>query len=284
MTDPPSRESRREEIRAAVRQLATGGYLESAPGRSGVTSDLTIDESLILHSIGWEPVELVCGAGTFSIPVGYWNWGAGEVTPASDAWRRALRTAGQSLQSECHNVLGHGVVGVHLDVSVERHLVNAVLVGTAVAPVGVRRAPPTPFVSDLSCRDFALLHQSGWDPIGLAFGASFMNVPRRDAVTALRQSTQNVELTNFTEALYAARESAMERMQRSAEDLGGQGVVAVQVSEGPMEFARHAIRFTAWGTAVKRSERPSSLGRPRVVVSLNDEMLAFDASSLRGPG
>ena len=278
MTDPADR---REEIRAAVRQLAAGGYLEAVPGRTGVTSDLTIDESLILHSIGWEPVDLVCGAGTYSIPVGYWNWGSGEVTPASDGWIRALHSAGKRLESECHNALGHGVVGVQVQVSVERHIVNAVLVGTAVAPVGARRAPSTPFISDLSCRDFALLHQAGWDPIGLAFGASFVNVPRRDAVTALRQSTQNVELTNFTEALYAARESAMERMQRSAGDLGGEGVVAVQVSEGPMEFARHAIRFTAWGTAVRRSERPSSLGRPRIVVSLNDEALAFEATSLR---
>lgn len=278
MTDA---QTRREQIRAAVRGLAAGGYLESVPGREGVTSDLTIDESLILHSIGWEPVELVCGVGTYCIPVGYWNWGSGEVGPASDAWLRAVRSAGQKLQTECHNILAHGVVGVQVEVSVERHVVNAVLVGTAVAPVGVRRAPASPFISDLSCRDFSLLHQAGWDPIGLAFGASFVNVPRRAAMTALRQSTQNVELANFTQALYAAREAAMERMQRSAEDLGSQGVVAVQVSEGPMEFARHAIRFTSWGTAVRRSERPSSLGRPRIVVSLNDDALAFEATSLR---
>ena len=281
MTDPGTGPGRREEIREAVRQLAAGGYLETVPGRSGVTSDLTIDESLILHSIGWEPVELVCGVGTYSIPVGYWNWGAGEVAPASDAWMRAVRSAGQSLQSECRAVLGDGVVGVQMEVSVERHLVNAVMVGTAVAPIGSRRAPAAPFVSDLSCRDFALLHQSGWDPIGLAFGASFVNVPRRDAMTALRQSRQNVELTNFTEALYAARESAMERMQRSAEDLGAKGVVAVTVEEGPMEFARHAVRFVSWGTAVRPSERPSTLDRPRIVVSLNDEVLTFEATSLR---
>lgn len=281
MTDPAARG---EEIRRAVRQMAAGGYLPAAPGRTGVTSDLTIDESLILHSIGWEPVELVCGVSAHSIPVGLWNWGSGEIGPASDAWLGAVAAAGGRLQAECHQVLGHGVVGVHVDVSVERHMVNAVLVGTAVAPVAARRAPASPFISDLSCRDFALLHQAGWDPIGLAFGASFVNVPRRDAMTALRQTTQNVELTNFTNALYSAREAAMERMQNSAGRLGGQGVVAVQVSEGPMEFARHAIRFTSWGTAVRRSERPPTLGRPRIVVSLNDENLAFAATSLRGPG
>ena len=278
MTDPGSGH---RDIREAVGRLAAGGYLADVPARRGVTSDLTIDESLILHSIGWEPVELVCGVSTYSIPVDLWNWGSGEVAPASQAWQRAVGSAGQKLQSECQSVLGHGVVGVQVDVSVERHLVNAVLVGTAVAPVAARRAPSRAFISDLSCRDFSLLHQAGWDPIGLAFGASFVNAPRRAAVATIRQSTQNVELTNFTEALYSAREAAMERMQRSAEQLGGGGVVAVQVSEGPMEFARHAIRFTAWGTAVRRSERPPVLGRPRIVVSLDDESPAFQATSLR---
>jgi uncharacterized protein YbjQ (UPF0145 family) len=281
MADSPTRA---EEIREAVRGLAAGGYLPSVPGREGGTSDLTIDESLILHSIGWEPVELVCGASTYSIPVGYWNWGSGEITQASQAYWNAFAAAGQRVEGECRSVLGHGVVGVHIEATVERHFVNVVLVGTAVAPVGARRAPGQPFISDLSCRDFALLHQAGWDPIGLAVGASFVNAPRRAAMATLRQATQNVELTNFTEALYSARESAMERMQRSAEELRAEGVVAVSVSEGPMEFARHAIRFAAWGTAVRRSERESTLGRPGIVVSLDDATPAFDAASLRGAG
>ena len=87
-------------------------------------------------------------------------------------------------------------------------------------------------------------------PVGLAFGACFVYAPRRTAGTAMKQKTQNVELTNYTEAMYAARESAMEKMQRSALGAGGQGVVEVKVTEGPMSFARHAIGFTAWGTAV----------------------------------
>jgi len=58
-----------------------------------------------------------------------------------------------------------------------------------------------------------------------------------------QQQTQNVELTNFTEAMYSARESAMARMQESALTLGGTGVVEVKVVEGPMSFATHAIKF-----------------------------------------
>ncbi|MDA8047577.1 MAG: heavy metal-binding domain-containing protein [Actinomycetota bacterium] len=277
MDDPGAR---RREIRDGVRKLAAGGYLEGAE-RQGVTSDLTIDESLILHSIGWEPVELVCGASTYAVPPTLWNWGSGEITSASQAYQWAVRDAGQKLRAECLGVLGHGVVGVHFDVEFERHFVNAVLVGTAVSPVGDHHAPGVPFVSDLSGRDFALLHQAGWDPVGLAAGASFVYAPRRSARDAVRQTAQNVELTNYTEALYSARESAMERMQQTASQLGAHGVVGVSVSEGPMEFAAHAVRFAAWGTAVRRSERQPVLAPPVMVLDLDDERLAFDPTSLR---
>ncbi len=152
---------------------------------------------------------------------------------------------------------GHGVVGVRVDVEVRTHHINVELVGTAVRPVsgedprGTDAALAVPFVSDLSARDFTLLLRAGWMPVGLAFGACFVYSPRRTAGAAMKQSTQNVELTNYTEAMYSARESAMEKMQRSALEAGGEGVVEVKVTEGPMSFARHAVGFTAWGTAVK---------------------------------
>ena len=100
----------------------------------------------------------------------------------------------------------------------------------------------------------------------------------------MKQSTQNVELTNYTEAMYSARESAMEKMQRSALAVGGQGVVEVKVTEGPMSFARHAVGFTAWGTAVRLVAKEHQFVRPEVVLPLDDAVVTFEAESLRGKG
>lgn len=247
-----------------------------------MTSDLTIDESLILHSIGWEPVELVCGAGVFSIPQGSWQWAVGEIEPASYALGSAMQMASSRLESECSTAGAHGVVGVDVDVTIDRHAAYAVLVGTAVAPADRQRRKGAPFVSDLSARDFALLHTAGWEVCGLAHGASFVHVPRRRAGTSLRQTSENVELANFTEAMYSAREAAMERLQTSALGQLAQGVVAVQVSEGPMEFAHHAIGFTTWGTSVRPGPGGHVYLRPRVTVSLDDPVGNFEATALRG--
>jgi Putative heavy-metal-binding len=84
--------------------------------------------------------------------------------------------------------------------------------------------------------------------------------------------------------MYSARESAMERMQSSALAAGGQGVVEVKVTEGPMHFARHAIGFTAWGTAVRLEAEAHQFVTPDVVLPLDDAVVTFQAENLRSAG
>jgi uncharacterized protein YbjQ (UPF0145 family) len=271
-------------IDARAEMLSGAKSIAVAPPPSrarGVTSDLSIDEALLLHGAGWEPVDLVCGVSVVSVPVGVWNWGQGEITVASVAHNAAVKGASDQLRDECIKVHGHGVVGVRVQVEVRTHHIDVELVGTAVRPMDSKNLPASPFVSDLSARDFTLLKGAGWLPVGLAFGASFAYAPRRSAGDVMKQKTQNIELTNFTEAMYSARESAMERMQRSALDVGGQGVVQVKVTEGPMHFARHAVGFTAWGTAVRLVAESHQFVRPDVILPLNDAVVTFEAQSLR---
>ena len=279
------------DLRAELRRGAEALAVDARPSQArGITSDLSVDEALLLHAAGWEPLDLVCGVAVVSVPVGVWNWGRGAISLASDAHDAAVDQASRALGAECGKVRGHGVVGVRVDVAVRTHHIDVELVGTAVRPMdgrdarGKDAAQAMPFVSDLSARDFTLLLRAGWGPVGLAFGASFVYAPRRTARAAMKQTTQNVELTNYTEAMYSARESAMEKMQRSALAVGGQGVVEVKVTEGPMSFARHAVGFTAWGTAVRLVAKEHQFVRPEVVLPLDDAVVTFEAESLRGKG
>jgi uncharacterized protein YbjQ (UPF0145 family) len=278
-----------QDVRAEMLRGAQALASPAPPsGERGITSDLSVDEALLLHAAGWEPLDLVCGVAVVSVPVGIWNWG-GAISLASDAHNAAVDQASRLLRGECAKVHGHGVVGVRVDVSVHPHHIDVELVGTAVRPMngrdargsGAGAAPALPFVSDLSARDFTLLQRAGWMPVGLAFGASFVYSPRRTAGAAMKQSTQNVELTNYTEAMYSARESAMEKMQQSALAVKGEGVVEVKVTEGPLRFARHAVGFTAWGTAVKLVAEAHRFVQPEVVLPLDDAVLQFEAESLR---
>jgi uncharacterized protein YbjQ (UPF0145 family) len=264
------------EILRAVASLA-----EKPPATGTSTSDLSIDEELNLHSIGWEPVELVSGLSVFSAPAGMWNWGQGEIVAASEAHQRAFKNAIARLNNEAAKVGGHGVVGVHVERQVYSTHIEISLLGTAVRPVGAKPIEALyVFVSDLSARDFTLLMVAGWQPLGLATGASFVYAPRRSVGTVLQQQSQNVELQNYTEAMYSARESAMERMQRDALAVKGDGVVEVKLFEGPMSFASHAVGFAVWGTVVRLAQESHQSVHPTTVVSLNDVDVAFDSAVL----
>ena len=190
-----------------------------------------------------------------------------------------MRAAAKTLGEQCEHVRGHGVVGVRVEVDVQRHHVDVELTGTAVRPVRGKDRTGA-FVSDLSARDFTLLH-NGLGAHRARLRGELRLRPRRSMGTTMRQSSQNVELTNFTEAMYTAREVGMEHMQRSALDMGAQGIVAVRVSEGPMGFANHAIGFTAWGTAVRLEAESHQYLRPEVILPLDDAEVEFEAQSLR---
>jgi len=250
-----------------------------AAGR-GSTSDLSIDEVLLLHSAGWEPVDLVFGVSWWSIPWGTWQWQTGEVREAAKAFDGAMREASGLLREECAHVGGSGVVGVEIEFRVASHHIDLTLTGTAVRQIG-RPAGGFDFISDLSARDFVLLTRAGWWPVGLAAGASFVIAPRRTAKEWAAQQGQNTELPNLTNALYLARENAMEDMQRSGLDMDAEGVVDVKLREGPLGHNARVIQFVAFGTGVRLRDHAHRTLRPDMVVSLDERVREFDVRKLR---
>lgn len=270
-----------QQVEDLLRSHGAERSLHRREGQAGPTSDLSIDETLLLHSIGWEPVDLVAGAAVVAIPPSTFVLGWNNTDAASASYTRAVRAAVDRLEGEARQGNAAGVIGVHVEFEVHPHQVTAILVGTAVkpSPQTARHAGPH-FVSDLSTRDFCLLHNAGWIPVGLAFGTAFVQVPRRSAGTVLRQATANVELTNLTGAMYQAREAAMERMQSEAIRLRGAGMVDVHVEEGPLHFASHCITFTAYGTAIRLAGDSHNYLRPRMVVPVDDREQLFNVQAL----
>lgn len=256
----------------------------ASPARSdehGATSDLSIDEVLLLHSAGWEPAAVVFGVSWWSIPWGVWQWGqVGEVSEAAAAFRGAFNQAASNLRKECSDAGGSGVVGVEVELRVRSHHVDVALSGTAVRRVEARNQR-FEFISDLSARDFILLSRAGWTPIDLVAGASFVIAPRRSARQWASQQGRNTELTNLTQALYHAREVAMEDMQEGGLRLNSEGVVNVKLREGPLGHSSRIIQFMAVGTAVRLGSEGHRSITPKMVMTLDEKVRQFQAASLR---
>jgi uncharacterized protein YbjQ (UPF0145 family) len=81
---------------------------------------------------------------------------------------------------------------------------------------------------------------------------------------------RNLELPDFTQALYDARELAMTRMQTEARALGAQGIVGVELQEHHHGWGGRAIEFLAIGTAITRHPVETNPAPPAVVLDLRD--------------
>ena len=85
---------------------------------------------------------------------------------------------------------------------------------------------------------------------------------------------QNVEMQNYTQALYDARELAMERMQYEAQQVQAEGIVGVELQERSHGWGSHVIEFFAIGTAIVPiaggdAAEGHIIKKPQTVLSLN---------------
>ncbi len=83
-------------------------------------------------------------------------------------------------------------------------------------------------------------------------------------------SADNQELVGPTQALYDARELAMERMQVEAEALQAAGIVGVTIDENNHSWGPGIIEFSAVGTAVVPIREDHHIERPALVLTVGD--------------
>ena len=101
-------------------------------------------------------------------------------------------------------------------------------------------------------------------------GNCVYHVAHRSMLQTVGQAGRNVELPNYTQALYAARELAMERMQTEAQTIDAKGIVGVDLHEKSHGWGSHVIEFFAIGTAIVATGEARTIEAPTPVLDLND--------------
>ena len=240
------------------------------------TSDLSVDEFLLVKAAGFKPLGFVVGSSIYHIGYQQASWKQSqEMNVLTQAMYSARELAMTRMEEEADQLGADGVVGVRLDIGRYEwgaEMAEFIALGTAVKHAGgeLHRAPNgRPFTSDLSGQDFYKLLASGHRPVGLVMGSCVYHVAHQSMWKAMRQIGQNVELPNFTQALYDARELAMERMQREAEQVKAEGVVAVRLEERSHGWGSHVIEFFAVGTAIVPLDAEQDLTKPTLTLPLN---------------
>jgi uncharacterized protein YbjQ (UPF0145 family) len=248
---------------------------ETASGRC-FTSDLSVNEYLLIRETGFEPLGLVVGSSIYHIGIQVARWGQSqELTVLTEAMYNARELAMRRMEAEADELRADGIVGVRIEMKMYawgQSVAEFVAIGTAVRSAsnpGQYRAPSgRPFTSDLSGQDFYTLCRAGQFPVAFVFGTCVYHVAHQKVLQSLGQMGRNIEMPQFTQAVYNARELAMARMQAEGERESGTGIVGVRLIEANHVWGEHAIEFLAVGTAV----RPLNIGarppEPQLVLPL----------------
>jgi uncharacterized protein YbjQ (UPF0145 family) len=243
--------------------------------RGFFTSDLSVNEFLLVKESGFEPLGLVLGSSIYHIGYQQASWNQNqEMGVLTQAMYHARELAMTRMEEEADQLGADGVVGVRLDIGRYEwgaDLAEFIAVGTAVKhrEGELHRAPNgRPFTSDMSGQDFSTLLRAGYRPTGLVMGNCVYHVARQGMLASLKQVGRNVEMPNFTQALYEARELAMERMQSEADELQAEGIVGARIIERSHGWGSHVIEFFAIGTSVVSTNPDHQIEKPALVLPL----------------
>jgi uncharacterized protein YbjQ (UPF0145 family) len=247
-----------------------------AGGRRFFTSDLTVNEFLLVKEAGYDPLGLVVGTSIYHIGMQVARLRTNmEMSVLTQAMYHARELAMNRMEEEADLLGADGIVGVRLLVgqySWAANLAEFKAIGTAIkARDGLSRRTRNgkPFTSDLSGQDFWTLLRSGYAPMALVFGTCVYHVAHQTVGQWFKTIGQNLEMPNFTQALYDARELAMERMQQEAVSIGAQGIVGANIHESTHSWNTHVIEFLAVGTAITTISEDHSIPTPQLNITLN---------------
>jgi uncharacterized protein YbjQ (UPF0145 family) len=255
--------------------------LQEMRGASGkrpfFTSDLSVNEFLLVKESGFEPLGLVVGSSIYHIGIQMGKWSQNmELDVLTQAMYQARELAMSRMEEEADVLGADGIVGVRLIINEQQwgeNLAEFMAIGTAIVSANGQshRTPQgKPFTSDLSGQDFWTLLRMGYRPLALVMGSCVYHVAHQGMMQAFKNTGRNVEMANFTQGIYDARELAMERMQNEAEAVQADGIVGMRIEEKSHGWGSQVIEYFAIGTAVTAFNAAVQPPAPTPIISFND--------------
>jgi uncharacterized protein YbjQ (UPF0145 family) len=251
--------------------------MRGGPGKRGLfTSDLSVNEFLLVREAGFDPVGLVMGSSIYHVGFQFAGFRQSqEMTVLTQAMYEARELAMTRMEEEADLLGADGIVGVRLTINryeFGADIAEFMAIGTAIKHrTGDHFRTPAnrPFTSDLSGQDFWTLIKSGYRPISLVMGNCVYHVAHQGLFQAMSRVGKNVEMENYTQALYDARELALSRMQTEAEAENAEGIVGAQVQENSHGWGSHVIEYFAVGTSVAALRGAPPFVAPTLVLPMS---------------
>ena len=253
------------------------------------TSTLSVADWALSRGLGFEPLGQVMGSSIYHTGWTYMpGWQSGELDAPTRAAHSVRTLALERMRQEAALLGASGVIAVRIVRKAYEwgdNLTEFTATGTAVRVAGAAGATH-PFLATVDGADLARLLAAGHVPLGVALGVSVAYVYTDWTSMMQEAGWSNQEMVSFTQATYAVRQLAMQRLEREARAAAADGVVAYDTA---MEVTRvergggggggggagqdrtdHILEFSAIGTAIGRMARPVAPTPVRAILSVRD--------------
>ncbi len=276
-------------------------------GQSGdiplFTSNLSVNEFLLIKEAGFEPLGLVMGSSIYSFSLLFrygtnYNYNQSfERENITKARYTARELAMARMMAEAKVLKADGIIGVRL--TVKDHawgtdMAEFMAIGTAIRATGTKPYPinkDKPFTSDFSGQNFWTLLQADYFPLGLVMGNCVYYSPDSNHIFSAEDRSEygqrerntysfykrqvgsrnlkrkNFEMTRCTDTLYKAKVLALERMEADATAHRAEGVVGSQVDIH--HLTEDTIEYFSIGTAIRSISDDHRITKPTMTYNTN---------------
>jgi uncharacterized protein YbjQ (UPF0145 family) len=233
---------------------------------------VSASELLALKHIGVEPVGQVYGVSVKGLATSYFPVVTSEVVGEVEGFSQMLSECMFLINAQADQVGANGVLDCKVDYDVDLELIDIgylkytlQITGTAVQDRDSKCEHR--YFATMSPCELIAMRKAGYEPCGLAIGncTYFQVAWRQQPKLGPFGTWANEEIKELTQGPYTAREIAMERLMNMARNVGGTGIVGVQLEtevspSGSLVLGTMAAfcRMFLYGTAIRSNPFPSS--------------------------
>ena len=207
---------------------------------------------------GYRPIQHAFGNIAYSMGVGggFSGWARslnpGEVPEYSNIFNHTRHVALDRLVDQARQSGANAVVGIRTIVRDELGAHEMLMTGTAAKH---DKLPASAIVtSDLTGEELWGMSSLGYAPLKLLMSTSIYSLGVSGGFKAFMQSFQKGEINALTKVMHDARDVAVDRIKREADNLGASNVKVVGAKTYIAELTDRLVEFMTIGTAMTKVE------------------------------
>jgi uncharacterized protein YbjQ (UPF0145 family) len=239
--------------------LFVGSCVHAKTRPDGLFTSAGDAQELYCHmDAGYQPIQHVFGNIAYSMGVGGGLIGSlktlarGEIREFSDVFNRTRHAALDRVVAGARQDKANAVVGIRTTIQPWAGTHEMMMSGTAAFnPALPAAAFASPVTSDMTGEELWAMTSMGYAPVKLLMSTSIYSLGFAGGFLAAFKSFTRGEINELTRLVHDAREIAIDRIKREADELGAEDVVGVKTYIA--ELNHGLVEFMAIGTAIRKT-------------------------------